>query len=244
MNRRLLLLDLALVAVVAAGLWRLRGDLRRARDRYLILQPVSATPLKGPLVEAGAPPGVQPSAYIDAAQNFLFNADRNPNVVVEAHPVKPRPALPQLYGLMNLGSGPIAIMAAAPSAAHKTVRVGEAIGEFKLLAAAGDKITLEWEGQKIDAQISDVLVKPAAEQGGGGPAAVAPAAPSGGANVINPNAGRGEFLIGAPMQGSSGTVYASPPGDTAPAGTVYQNKRKVVRQTPFGNQAWWEDVKQ
>jgi hypothetical protein len=46
------------------------------------------------------------------------------------------------------------------------------------------------------------------------------------------------------MQGSSGTVYASPAGDTAPPGTVYQGKRKVVRQTPFGTQSWWEDVKQ
>ena len=244
MNRRLLILDVALVAIAVAGLWRLRGDLRRARDRYLILQPVTATPLKGPLVEAGAPPNVQPSAYIDAAQNFLFSTDRNPNVVVEAHPVKPRPALPQLFGVMNLGGGPIAIMSATPSAAHKTVRVGEAIGDFKLLAAGGDKITLEWDGQKIDAQVSDVLVKPAAADQGGGPANMAvPSGQTSGANVINPNAGRGEFLIGAPMQGASGTIYSSPPGDTAPNGTVYQNKRKVVRQTPFGSQAWWEDVK-
>lgn len=241
MNRRLLILDLALMAVVAAGLWRLRDDLRRARDRYVILQPVTAAPLKGPVMEAGTLPAVTPSAYIDAAQNFLFSADRNPNVIVEVHPVKPRPALPQLFGVMDLGSGPIAIMAAAANTAHKTVRVGEAIGEFKLLAAGGDRITLEWEGQKIDAQISDVLVKPAAEQGGG-PVVSTNTAPT--SPVINPAGRPGEYLIGAPMQGATGTVYASPPGDTAPAGTVYQNKRKVVRQTPFGNQAWWEDVRQ
>lgn len=252
MRRKLLLVNLTLAALAMAGLWKLRVDYRRARERYQILRPVAVPAAAAshlpPL--SGLPP-VQPATYLDAAEKFLLSQDRNANVVVEPPKVKPRPALPQLFGVLTLGGSPIAIMAAAPSAPHKTVRVGETIGEFKLLAAAGDRITLEWEGQTIEAQVSDVLARPSGAETASGAGPGAPGMPSGtnsgsGPNVINPNASArpGEFLIGAPMQGAGGsTIYISPPGDSAPQGTVYQGKRKVVRQTPFGTQSWWEDVR-
>lgn len=247
MRRKLLIANVVLLALAAGGLWKFRADYRRALERYRLLQyTVPSGPAHGGAPQFASAPPVQPAAYLDAAEKFLFHQDRNPNVAVEAPKPRPRPTLPVLYGVMRLGGDPIAIMSVGSNTGQKKVRLGDSIGEFKLLAAAGDQITLEWEGQKIEAQVSDVLVKPAADNAaGGGAAAAAPAGPAG-ANVINPNAasGRGEYIIGAPMQGSSGTVYSSPAGDTAPAGTVYQGKRKVVRQTPFGTQSWWEDVKQ
>lgn len=247
MKRRLLVVNAVLLVAAGIGLWRFRVEYRRSQERYrvLALPPAPATPAVPP---AQPPPPVQPAAYFDAAQKYLFSPDRNPNVAVEPPKVKPRPALPALFGVMNLGTGPIALMAANANGAHKPIRIGEAIGEFKLVAAGGDKITLEWEGEKIQAQVSDLLVKQAAPppqagnlNAGGtlsGAAALAPAP------VVNPAAGRpGEYVVGSPIEGRPGTYYA-PPGDTAPAGTVFQNKRKVLRQTPFGSQAWWEDVKQ
>jgi hypothetical protein len=254
MRRRLLLLNAALLAAALAGLWRFRVEYRRAQDRYRLLQPAAA-PATPPPAPAHAAPAVQPATYLDAAQKYLFSPDRNPTVAVEPPKAKPRPPLPVLFGVMNIGTGPIALMSPAPNTRHKAIRLGESIGEFKLVAAGGDQITLEWEGEKIQAQVSDLLVKqetqPAATSGvpGGGtitgPAALAPAAasPSGTATVLNPSGRPGEFLIGNPIEGRPG-VYYSPPGDTAPAGTIHQGRRKVVRQTPFGAQAWWEDVKQ
>ncbi len=252
MRRRLLIANVVLVALAASGVWRFRAEFRRARERYRVLNPAAAPTLKTQPAEPPPLPPIQPAAYLDAAEKFLFSPDRNPTVVVEPPKVKPRPTLPQLFGVMNLGSGPIAIMAEKANAPHKTVRVGETIGEFKLLGAAGDEITLEWEGQPIHAQVSDVLVRPAADSTANTPAVAVAGGPagaggsgSGGATVMNPNANSrpGEYLIGPPMQGAQGTIYQSPPGDTAPDGTVYQGKRKVVRQTPFGAQSWWEDVK-
>lgn len=237
MRHKLLVVNLALIALAGAGVWRFRADYWRAMDRYRVLHPAPVPPLKNAASEPPSPGPIQPASYLDAAGKFLFSPDRNPTVVVETPKVKPRPALPQLYGVMNLGEGPIAIMAASPQAAHKTVHVGEAIGEYKLLSAAGDEITLEWDGQSIHAQISDVLVRPS-DAPQAGPAA-APASP-----VVN-NAGRpGEYVIGPAVQGEGGkTIYQSPSGDTAPAGTIYQGKKKVVIQNPFGTSSWWEDVK-
>ena len=238
MRRKLLVVNLALIALAGAGVWRFRTDYWGAMGRYRVLHPAPAPPVKTAAAEPPSPGPIQPASYLDAAGRVLFSPDRNPTVVVETPKVKPRPALPQLYGVMNLGEGPIAIMAASPQAAHKTVHVGETIGEYKLVSAAGDEITLEWDGQSIHAQISDVLVRPSdAPQAG-------PAAPAAAASPVVNNAGRpGEYAIGPATQGQNGTIYQSPQNDTAPDGTIYQGKKKVVRQTPFGTQSWWEDVK-
>jgi hypothetical protein len=253
MRQRLMIVSIVLFAATAAGLWRFRTDYRQAQERYRILQ--AAQPAAAPApAPAPAPGPVQPGSFLDAAAKFLFSPDRNPTVVVEQPKVKPRPALPQLYGVMNLGDGPIALMTIKPSDPHKPVRAGETIGEFKLLAASGDHITLEWDGQKIERQVSDLLVRGGGETSAGGGGGGAPISTTGGSQT--PGAGPGtqkvnpsvpvpqlEYMIGAPMQGANGTVYASPPGDTAPDGAILNGKKKVVRQTPFGSQAWWEDVK-
>ncbi|HYM13024.1 MAG TPA: hypothetical protein VEU62_19955 [Bryobacterales bacterium] len=253
MRRRLLWLDLALVALAAAGLWRLRVDYHGALARYRMLSAAAAAApaLKNPPVERPGLPGIQPGSYLDAAQGFLFSPDRNPNVVVEPVKVKPRPTLPLLYGVLDLNGNPIAIMAEKQDTPHKTVHVGDTIGEFKLVAAAGENITLEWEGQTIQAKVSDVLVKQPGPGTPGGPANVSqspggPAPERTGPRVTNSSntSQPGPYVIGQAMESRSGTIYASPPGDTAPNGAVYEGKRKVVRQTPFGNQSWWEDIKQ
>ena len=250
MRRRLLTVNLTLLVLAIAGLWRLRVDYRSAGQRYQILRPAAPAAAASQLSPVSGLPPVQPGTYLDAAEKFLFSADRNPNVFVEPPKVKPRPALPQLFGVLNLGDSPMAIMATAANAPHKTVHVGETIGEFKLVAAAGDRITLEWEGQTIEAEVSDIVTRPPSAEGapGGTAPGVTPAPPtvSSGATVINPNAASrpGEYVIGAPVQRADGaTIYISPPGDSAPHGAVYQGKRKVVRQTPFGNQSWWEEVR-
>jgi len=252
MKRRLLILNLVLVAVAGLGVWRFRIEYRRAIERYRLLQ-AQPSPALPPVPPAPAPPAVQPATYLDAAQKFLFSSDRNPNVIVDPPKVKQRPPLPALFGVMNVGGGPLALMATAPGAQHKPVRIGESIGEFKLLAASGEQVTLEWESEKIQAQVSDLLVKQAPQQqaapaqtaGPGtitGPAALNPPQAPSGSNVLNPSGRPGEFVIGGPIEGRPGTYYA-PAADTAPAGTIHQGRRKVVRQTPFGQQAWWEDIK-
>ena len=249
MRRKLLLANLILALLTTAGLWQLRRAHISGQARYRTLDGTMRAPSAPAPGGQPAPVGpLEPAAYLDAAQKFLFSRDRNPTVAVpEPAKPKPRPALPQLFGVMNIGGGPVAIMAATPNTPHKTVRVGESIGEFKLLGAAGDQITLEWEGQAFQSQVSDLLVRPSREQATAAQAPPPPASSGAGATILNPSAsGSGstaEYKIGPAVQGASGTIYQSLPGDTAPHGAIFQGKRKVVRASPFGTSAWWEDAK-
>jgi hypothetical protein len=252
-----LIANVALVALAAAGLWRWRIDYRRAADRYQILRPAAkAAPApSGAAAEGPAPPPVQSADYFDAAGKFLFSPDRNPTVVIEPPKLKPRPELPQVSGVMNIGGGPIALMAMGPNRPHKPFRVGDKVGEFELLDANSEQITLRWEGETIHALVADLLVRapaPAAAGGGVAPPSASSSSGGGGAGsgsstLLNPDtstSGRpGEAMIGSAVQTPTGTIYMSLPGDNAPAGTVYQGKRKVVRKGLFGAESWWEDIK-
>ena len=75
--------------------------------------------------------------YADVANKNLFSEDRNPNIIVDPPKVetpKPMPPLPVVYGMMGLPSGTKAIMAEKPGAPSTTVRAGETLGEFKIVA--------------------------------------------------------------------------------------------------------------
>ncbi len=260
MRRRLLALNLALLAASVLGIWRLRVEYRRAVDRYRILQPPPAAAATLPAAQATPMAAAQAASYLDAAQKYLLSPDRNPTVVVAPPKVKPKPPLPQLFGVMSIGGGPTAFFAVPGAQRQKAVRLGETIGEFKLVAVASDQIELEWEGEKFQAQVSELMTGPAREQApaasgatgganaGGtlvGDAAINPPGAASSATPVNPAAsGRpGDIRFGPEMQTATGTVYQAAPGETSPHGTVHQGKRKVVRQTPFGQQAWWEDIK-
>ncbi len=251
MTRKLLIANFALVALAAAGLWRLRADWSRAQQRYQILAP-AAKKRAAPAAEPSAPAPVQPAAFFDAADKFLFTADRNSTVAVEPPKHKPRPPLPSLSGVLNIGGGPIALMTLDTSRPYKPIRVGEKIGEFQLLAVAADEITLEWEGEAIHAAVSDLLARPAAAQpgqtafgaaSGASGASGAGQSPAAAVSTTETVSRPGEYRIGPAMQGANGTIYVSLPGDTAPHGTTYQGKRKVVQRGLMGTTSWWEDIK-
>src|SRR5262249_13529444 len=180
MRRKLLAINLALVALAAGGFWKLRLDYRQAQERYKTIDTgkgaSGGVARSSPATEPAGLAAVQPASYLEAAEKYLPSPDRNPTVIVAGPKPKPRPGLPILFGVMSIGDSPIAIMADKQGAPHKTVKVGEPIGEYKLLGVAGDQITLQWEGQTIQTQVSDVLVKPTAEtaQAVGRPATIPP----------------------------------------------------------------------
>ena len=175
--------------------------------------------------------------YADVAQHTLFSADRNPTVTVEV--VRPpMPKLPVFYGLVNLGSGPFAIMSVQPGAEHKPVRFGEKIGEFKLVSAGQDQIVLEWEGEQVVRKTAELMVRTEEPQQAAAPPpkpAVQPAKPA--TNVITPAKREG------PGEDIGGGRRACQPGDTSPAGTIMDGYRKFERDTPFGKMCHWEPVK-
>lgn len=243
MRRRLWLLDLTLVALIALAGTALRQRWLegRSREEALLKQmvPVAPPPVLPPL------PGVAPSAaaqYNEVAQLMLFSRDRNPNVILDPPPAppppKPMPNLPLAYGVLNLGGPPLVIMSEKPGAQHRGYRQGEKIGEFTIHSFNNYEIVLEWEGKYVKRKIEEmsdrklVAMTPANEPP---PAAAAPP-PSGPTNLANVgNAG--------PGADNGNQTRACVPGDTTPPGTVQDGFRKVVSKTPFGDSCRWEPAK-
>lgn len=237
MKKKLLLLDMVLLAlVIVLG--------QRVRERWLEARKREAAVLGQPLKQLPPPPyaalaplkPVTAAEYNEVAQQMLFSADRNPTVIVEVAPPPPMPKLPVFYGLVNMGSGPFAIMTAQPGGEHKHVRFGENIGDFKLVSVGREQIVLEWRGEKVVRKIAELIERteqaPAAE-------AAAPAAP--------PKPATASLVAPAKQTGPGVDVGAGhracQPGDTSPAGSVVDGYRKAERDSPFGKMCQWELVK-
>lgn len=237
MNRKLLILDVVLVAAVAWAGYQIRVQWLAARAREAanlnqVLRP-APPPAFTPLPQT---PAVLASGYSQIAQKMLLDRSRNPVVVIEVPPPpppKPMPPLPSFHGAMNLGDGQVAVMSVG-TGPYQEVRPGGKIGDFKLVDVNTRQITLEWDGQLIRKRIDELQRRAAAESGSvartAQPAAPAPAAVPAPPTAMGPgfDMGRGE--------------RACAPNDTNPAGTVTDGYRKVVSTTPFGQSCRWEPV--
>lgn len=245
MKRKLLLLNAALVALTALAGWRLHEKrlAAKAREQRVLGQSVRPAP-PPPLTPLTPAKPVAAAGYIDIAQKMLFSKDRNPVVVVEpppppapAPPPKPMPALPVVYGVMNLGDGTTAVMSENATARHRGIHPGEQVGEFKLLAVNNQEIVLEWEGKVVTKKLEEVMDRSSQQAVAGSPSASG-ATPA--ASAPPPPVVKGQPAPGVSI--GSG-VRACQPGDTSPPGTVVDGMRKVVTDSPFGQVCRWEAVK-
>ncbi len=238
MRHRLLLLNVLLAALTAAGGWRLRQDwLRDHQHSSTILQthvkPVAPPALKPVPVPA---PFAAPT-FADVAQKDLFSKDRNPNVVIEPIAVKPKPKwppMPIVYGVMGLPGGMIAMMAEKPDSRSRGVEIGQKIGELKLVALNADKITFEFEGETQEKNIQDLVNRGGQSDGSSAAAAVSmnPANIAEQNRNLPPPPPKPGIDIGNQMKSCQA-------GDTSPAGTVADGYRKVEENTPFGPACRW-----
>lgn len=241
MRKKLLALNACLLVLLGFGIWQLRQQAQAAGQRYEILTPVVEAKDVPPYPVPGRAAPVRPAEYMPVVEKMLFSKDRSAVVVIEepapAAPVK-KPPLPHLVGVMDLGGGPIAMMAADSKKAPAPVALGEKVGEYTFVGAGLDKITLEWNGEKVElaqAELASAPAEPAARGSRGraaAPASAAAALPS----------GSGDPKIGAEMPGRPG-IYLPGPGDNSPHGTEHNGFVKTVRRTPFGTQSWWEKKK-
>jgi len=234
------ILNVALAAAIAGLGWQLWQDWLRSRAREQAVLEQRIKPLPPPPVSAGKPAEpVTAASYSDIAQKMLFTKDRNPIVVVDVvppPPPKPMPSLPVLYGVMNLMDGTTAIMSEKSGTQHLGVRLGDKVGEFKLVAVSGREITLEWEGKTVTQEIDEMIDRAATP-------------PSSNTSVATPRAEsrqsaapppRGEKA--APGTDIGNKLHACQPGDNSPPGTISGGYRKVVSRTPFGETCHWEPI--
>ncbi len=236
MRRKLLALDLALLALALAAGWQLRRQWLEARHREQTVLGRTVKPLPPPpLTPLPIPEPVRAAAYAEVAEKMLFSRDRNPTVIVEKPPEKPLPPLPALYGVMDLGDGPTAIMSEKAGGPGQGVRAGEKIGPFKLVSLTPQEAVFEWEGRTVSKKLEELIPRSSSTEA----AATTPRASEQGPPqpVVRQAAASG------PGPSIGGEVRACQPGDSDPPGTVREGYRKVVTQTPFGQMCRWEPVK-
>jgi len=128
-------------------------------------------------------------------------------------------------------------MAEHSGAPTKSVRAGDQIGEFKILALNLRKVKLEWNGKEIDRDLTDL-----ADHSGAPANTSASAAPSGAAVPAAPAASKPttSAALGAETGTPDAPSRTCTGGDTSPVGTVVDGYKKTGTATPFGvmNCSW------
>lgn len=248
MTRRLVALNLVLIALIVAACWRLRAvyvEREQASARFFA-RPVQ--PLAPPVVLIPDPPAALAAAnYLDVAQQLMFSRDRNPTVIVEVVAPKPMPALPLYYGMINLGDGPKVVLAASRDQGQRSYRVGQQVGDFKLIAIEPGGLVFEWDGKRVPASYSEIRdTRPAAQSTTQSAPRAAPGSSTQPAQ--RPASAQAATAIGSTSTAGPGAdtgtdVRPCVAGDNSPAGTVSGGFKKVLANSPFGKSCYWEKVR-
>ncbi|HEY4363316.1 MAG TPA: hypothetical protein VGN17_20280 [Bryobacteraceae bacterium] len=262
MNRKIVLLNVALVLAIAGLGYMLRvkwleGE---ARTKALVAQKVPPAAVMPPPAPVPVAP-VAPADYLEVATRTLYSSDRNPNIVVPPPPPpKPEPpppvmpALPIYYGQMSFGEK-VVVLALPSSPEQKSYSVGQKVGDFKLLAFNRETITFDWNGKEVEKKLEELAPKaaqPTQQQAPGGPAmpaaALQPSAPqTSGVSSIGGNSTSTANSPKDPLSGPDmgGGLKSCVMGDTSAAGTVISGWKKVVGGglLGMGQSCHWEQQK-
>ncbi len=254
MKKKLGLLNLFLAALFVWGCLVLHGQYERARQRYEIFNVPTEMTAPPALPAPVEPPAVRPAAYAAISQRLLLSQDRNPVIeVIVSEEQAERPQPPLLVGVVDLGDGPLALMAPDGETPPRWTGVGETVGEYTLEAFADDTLTLGWNGESIEMLQSELAPEqsepPRRQAAGNAPAnrkTAARTAPRARGSTSNLAASsetveKGKYTIGKSL--GAGT-YAADPNDGAKEGDEYKGYVRRVRVTPFGSQQWWEKKEQ
>jgi hypothetical protein len=248
LSRKLIALNLVLLALGAGMIWllRLRWLEVQAHERAIFEQAAHARAVL-PLPPVAAPKPVAAADYLDVAQKTLFSKDRNPVVVIELPPPKPEPPLPALpfyHGQMTIGE-PVVFLSTVGNGDQRGYHAGEKVGPFELVSFDRESITFDWNGKTVERKLQELVPKetpPAPSQAAAQTFAPAPsaAAVSLAPSPLKAVGAEKEPSLGVDMgAGYRGCVG----GDNSPSGTVKDGYRKIVVQTMFGQSCHWELVK-
>jgi len=240
MNRKIIALNLGLLALLGTLGWMLRAHWQQARAQELAT--LSKAPRRSAQLPPPSPVPPEPAVaanYLEVAQKTLFSKDRNPNVIIEVapppapKPEEPVPPRPAYYGQMGLGE-PVAFLK-AEKGGQKGFRVGDEVGPFKLVAFDRETITFEWHEKTLEYPLEELRPKETPAGQAGVPANT-PAVPTG--PIIGMSQEKG------PVLGTqNGEIRSCVPGDNSPAGTVKDGYRKSIVASAFGASCLWEPIK-
>src|SRR5262245_41270581 len=216
MMKRLLVLNLVLVAIVIAIAVRLRNDWVNFEATHQIAA-IQPEPEAVPKVAAAVPGNAgTPEDWTDIPSHNPFSFDRNDIPILEpSAPPKPPGVKPVLFGTMSLGKEPLAMVASGQPAGNRNyrpMRIGEVIDGWTITKILDKSITIQAD------QIEDsVLMNDPSAQVPRETTRTAPAATP----VISTS---------QPPPAPSALTAPPPPQPGAPP----RARRRILQQTPFG----------
>ncbi len=248
MNRKLILLNVVLLALAGWFFWMLRQKWTQTRNHEQAVLNSSPQLRNVPL-----PPPIplpKPAAaadYSEIAQKTLFAKDRNPNVPLEPPPAPPplpppppMPDLPAYYGEMNFGD-PVVVLR-LPKESQKSYHAGEKVGPFQLVSFNREKIVFDWNGKLVERKPEDLRDKePAKEVAAAAPQPAPPPSDNGGsARSIG---GASEKKVSELLGKDNGAgIRQCVSGDKSPPGTIVDGYKKVITTNMFGETCMWQLV--
>lgn len=254
MNRKLILLNVVLLALAGWLSWMLRVKWVELHQHEHTVLTLSAE-VRARLMMPPPMPQVRPMTageYNEVAQKNLFAKDRNPNVLVDPPPAPPpppppppMPELPSYYGSMALFGDPVAVLK-LPKGAQKNYHAGDKVGPFQLVSFNREKVVFDWNGKMVERKPEELKEKAAAvEETAAAPPPQAPAANAnngGGARTIGGEKADAEKVSAQLGADNGGGVRQCVKGDTSPAGTVIDGYKKRIATNMFGETCMWEKV--
>jgi hypothetical protein len=239
MKKNLILINLVLLAVSVVLAQKLRSDWARFQieNNLAHLKPVKGATAPGS-PSADQPVGV--TNYSTIVDKHLFAQDRNniipPEPPPEEHAKKLGPK-PLLMGIMDLGEEQFAWMVSSDPKEDKDyrkVKVGESLGEYKLVEILDQKVRMNADGEDIEVRLNEPSKVVARDTG---PVATGPSDSHRVTSIGD--AGTHSTTAGAPA--SAGSGHTRP--EDVPAGTIVNGRKKVVVPSPFGPMTSWVEVK-
>ena len=241
MTRKLLLLNLALIAMLALLAWTLRERWveGKARENKVLRARVPAPPPPAIPPKAAVAP-LKAAAYAEVAEKVLFAQDRNPSVILPPPPPPPAPKavppFPVAHGVMVFGNVPPTILLSEKGKTEQQAyQAGGKIGEFTIVSIDNQQVVFEWEGKTFRKNISDLEdsaplgdTEQVASNAQGGPAAPPQSTPP-------PQQQPEELYNGGQGPGKqlSDSYRACQSTDSMPSGAVVDGFKKVVSSNPM-----------
>ena len=245
MKRKLVLLNIALLATAGLLAWSLLGQWRQFEAEHGLDRPDPGSGSPSAASE-GPPPPTFASSFAAIVDHHLFNLDRSNDLPEELsdQPQEELHPAPVLMGMMGLGGEEVALMVPGGSGSsgglYRRLKVGEALDGYTLVRIETDRVVMKIGDREVGVGMDRRSRKPRRTARTAAPAtSSAPSTTGVGAGSSSGNRRRSSS---SRRSGRSARQRATDLMNT-PVGTVREGKRLIEQQTPFGPVRVWIEEK-
>ena len=221
MWQRLLVINLLLAGLLAAGVLKVRRNWREFETSHRV-EAIQAEPEAARTIPAISEALARPDDWTEIPTKNLFSFDRNDIAIVAPKDVQQAGPKPLLFGTMSIGNESVAMLAPAQGRQSTAMKIGESINNWQLVEIQKDSVVMAANGVRTTIGLNDAPRDHTRTGAASGPSAAV-------------------TIVSAPSASaaSSGTTPPPLPSTPPPNPTPGQGKGHWM-YTPFGN-VWVAD---